>query len=659
MKKMFNLSKLFATASLSLIAASPILAQSNLGASCGCPSVASRPTVLMSSLSGYTAISGTQGGELISGASLTCQNTYILDKKIYIPSGQTITIAPGTVIKGRDNVAQGPEYATALVIERGGKIMAPGTESCPIVFTAEADNLDGNYLIKNTGKWGGVVILGQAPNNLLLSNNGPFVAGAGSGKLAVANGLGVIEGFATSNTQDQFGVSGGAFINDDNSGVMQYVSIRHGGAVLAVGSEINGLTLGSVGRGTTIEHIEIVSCGDDNIEVFGGNVNLKYCTTLFGNDDMFDYDLGWTGKAQFLFGMKAPWSTANTGAIGGTATIASGAVTGPTTITTANGGTGYTTAPAVVFSGGTPTTIATATATITGGVVTGITITNPGAGYLTAPTYSFVGENGVSPDNDNGFEGDSDDQSSNNTPKSHPVIYNATIMGNGKTAGSADNRGLAGINLKDAAEGEIYNSVFANFLNGLNLQTSMTSRPVGDSWQNWSTTTGTVSATVGNGTQSTKIKCNTFVGVTKSFVKNASTINGSTSTANTAADSTQFFTTDKNVATTSIPGFSYAFAMSSPMTSNAVTTKNDVIPTTALSVVGCPTVPVDGFFSPANYRGAFSSVAGENWLSDWTYSQVMGATLGVAACPTDLNYDGITDVNDFLIFAPAFGTSCN
>ena len=82
-------------------------------------------------------------------------------------------------------------------------------------------------------------------------------------------------------------------------------------------------------------------------------------------------------------------------------------------------------------------------------------------------------------------------------------------------------------------------------------------------------------------------------------------------------------------------------------------------PTTALSVVGCPTVPVDGFFTPANYRGAFSSVAGENWLSDWSYSQVMGATLGVAACPTDLNLDGITDVNDFLIFAPAFGTSCN
>lgn len=663
MKKMkkINLSKLFATASLSLIAASPILAQSNLGASCGCPAVASRPTVLMSSLSGYTAISGTQGGELIAGASLTCQNTYILDAKIYIPSGQTLTIAPGTVIKGRDNSAQGPTYATALVIEKGGKIIAPGTQSCPIVFTAEGDALDGSYLIKNSGKWGGVVLLGKATNNLKLSNNGPFVAGLGNGKLCVADGLGVIEGFATSNSQDQFGVNttaGGVFDDNDNSGIMKYVSIRHGGAILSVGSEINGLTLGSVGRGTTLDHIEIVSCGDDNIELFGGTVNLKYCTTLFGNDDMFDYDLGWSGKAQFLFGMKAPWSSSNASASAGTITVSGGAVTA---IAVGAGGSGYTTAPTVFISGGVGSG-ATATATINGsGTVTAITITSGGSGYTSnsGVGVTFIGNNGISPDSDSGFECDADDNTSNNLPKSHPIIYNATIMGNGKSIGSSDNKGLAAINMKEASEGEIYNSVFANFKNGLNLQTTYnsTSRPVGDTWQNWSTVSGTVSATVGNSTQSVKIKCNTFVGVTNPFAKDASTLNGTTSTANTAADLTQFNTTDNNIAVASIPGFSYAFTMSSPMTSNVVTEKNDVVPTPALSVTGCPTAPVDGFYETANYRGAFSSTS--NWLSDWTYSQVMGATSGVAACPTDLNYDGVTDVNDFLIFGPAFGTSCN
>jgi len=195
----------------------------------------------------------------------------------------------------------------------------------------------------------------------------------------------------------------------------------------------------------------------------------------------------------------------------------------------------------------------------------------------------------------------------------------------------------------------------------LNLQTTFGgTRTEGDSWQNWSTSAGPVSATAGNGTEKLKFKCNTFVGVSnKVLTKNASVITGTTTTPNTPADYLQFLTTDKNDSLASIPGFSYAFVLSSPNTSNAVTTKNDVTPTTALSVAGCPTVPVDGFFEPANYRGAFSSVAGENWLSDWSYSQVMGATLGVVACPTDLNLDGITDVNDFLIFAPAFGTSCN
>jgi hypothetical protein len=713
MKKTFNFSKLFATASLSLIAASPILAQSNLGASCGCPAVASRPTVNVSSLPGYVAISGTFGGELTQGATFTCDKTYILDKKIYIPSGQTLNIAPGTVIKGAANTL--PAEATALTIMRGGKINAMGTESCPIVFTAAADPMNGSYSISNVGKWGGVVILGKASNNLTLAANGPFVPG-GSGKLAVADGLGTVEGFASSNPQDQYGVaistptnvvtatvptpntysfsqnvtasstttitlsangssvlvgmavsgtgiangtlvssvqgnvvtlntattatvtqatfdgiftlpagtsgqfftgtattytsgtgpwvgttnfsapfvSGGASFDDnDNSGVLKYVSIRHSGAILAVGAEINGLTLASVGRGTTIDHIEIVSCADDNIEIFGGTVNLKYITTLFGNDDMFDYDLGWKGKCQFFFGMK---NTAS----------------------------------------------------------------------------------GASPDNDNGIEADSDDNASNVAFRSHPVLYNFTIIGNGKNATTADNRGLAGANFKDGAEGELYNSIFANFKNGINLAKSLSGTPARtyNAWHNWrnlSTTespnTNATTANAVNGgvavANSLKIKCNTILMNTATTQANGLGIDAASSGAVATAASTtgtdgemvQFLADGNIVTTTAIPGFSYAFTVDA--TTNVVSVKNDVTPTTALSVAGCPTVPVDGFFEPANYRGAFSSVAGENWLSDWTYSQVMGATEGVAACPTDLNLDGITDVNDFLIFAPAFGTSCN
>ena len=704
MKKMkkINLSKLFATASLSLIAASPILAQSNLGASCGCPAVSTRPLVYVSALPGYLGISGTFGGELTQGATFTCDKTYILDKKIYIPAGQTLNIAPGTVIKGAANSL--PAEATALTIMRGGKINAMGTESCPIVFTAAADPMNGSYAISNVGKWGGVVILGKASNNLTLAANGPFVPG-GSGKLAVADGLGTVEGFASSNPQDQYGVaistptnvvtatvptpntysftqnvnssttttitlsangafvlvgmpvsgtgiapgtlvssvvgqvitlntattgavtqatfdgvytsaagasgqfftgtatvftsgtgpwvgninysapfvSGGASFDDnDNSGVLKYVSIRHSGAILAVGAEINGLTLASVGRGTTIDHIEIVSCADDNIEIFGGTVNLKYVSTLFGNDDMFDYDLGWKGKCQFFFGMK------NTAA-------------------------------------------------------------------------------GASPDNDNGIEADSDDNASNVAFRSHPVLYNFTILGNGKNATTADNRGLAGANFKDGAEGELYNSIFANCKNGINLAKSLSGTPprTYNAWHNWrnvgtTESPNTNTAAVAN---SLKIKCNTILMNSATTGANGLGIDAASSGALATAATTavggeldQFLADGNLVTTAAIPGFSYAFTVDA--TTNVVSVKNDVTPNPALSIAGCPTVPVDGFFEPANYRGAFSST-GENWLSDWTYSQAMGATSGVAACPTDLNADGVTDVNDFLIFGPAFNTSCN
>lgn len=678
-------------------------AQSNLGASCGCPPVASRPTINVTSLPGYVAINGTFGGELTQGATFTCDKTYILDKKIYIPSGQSLNIAPGTVIKGALNNV--PAEATALIISRGGKINAAGTESCPIVFTAAADPMDGSYGIDNIGKWGGVVILGKATNNLTLAANGPFVPG-GAGRLAVADGLGTVEGFATTNPQDQYGVAistpgnvvsgtiptpntysftqnvsssttttitlsangnsalpgmlvsgtgiaagtlvssvqgnvvtlntattgavtqatfngtfalpagtsgqfftgtaptytsgtgpwvgninysapfvsgGSAFDDNDNSGVLKYVSIRHSGAILAVGAEINGLTLASVGRGTTIDHIEIVSCADDNIEIFGGTVNLKYITTLFGNDDMFDYDLGWKGKAQFFFGMK------------NTAT-------------------------------------------------------------------------GTSPDNDNGIEADSDDNASNVALRSHPVLYNFTILGNAKATPTADNRGLAGANFKDGAEGELYNSIFANFKNGINLAKSLSGTPARtyNAWHNWrnvgtTESPNTNTAAVAN---SLLIKCNTILMNTATTNSNGLGIDASSSTANATAATTvtggelEQFTNDGNVVTTAaIPGFSYAFTVDA--TTNAVTVKNDVTPNPALGIAGCPTPPVDGFFEPANYRGAFSSINGENWLSNWTYSQILNATTGVRACATDLNLDGVTDVNDFLIFAPAFGTSCN
>ena len=572
MKKKLPISKMIASAALAVAAIAPSFGQGNLnlGAACGCPAVADRTTVLLSSLPGFTAINGTYGGELTSGAVLTCDKTYIIDQKIYVDSLQTLTIAPGTILKGRltpdvvgtPGVLDKPK-ASALVISRGAKIIADGSADCQIIFTAEADPMDGTYAVSNIGKWGGLVLLGTATNNLTRLANGPFSPG-GSGKLAVKDGLGTVEGFATSNSQNQYGVNleaGQSFNDNDNSGILRYVSVRHSGANLAVGAEINGITLGSVGRGTTLEHIEIVSCADDNVEFFGGTANIKYLSTIFGNDDMFDYDLGWTGKAQFIFGMKSDLTS--------------------------------------------------------------------------------------SPDSDNGFEADSDDNKSNLNPKSIPVFYNVTMIGNAKTTNTpgGDNTGMFAIAAKELTGGEFYNSVFANWKNGVNTVKVLASGRTSDSYQNWS-------ATAGNGTNILKVKCNTFVGVT-----NPLTVGGSA--ANVLQIDTDQFAADGNVivAGNTLPGFDYAYTINT--TTNAITVKNDLTPNPALSVSSCPTAPIDGFYRAANYRGAFSPNANENWLSDWSYSHMLGATKGLAACPTDINADGVTNVNDFLQLSSSFGTSCN
>ena len=460
MKRTNTISKMLATVALAMTTAT-CFAQANLGAACGCPTpVASRPTVLLSSL----ATNGGAGdGELIANnVILDCSKTWILDKKIYVAPGKTLTIQPGTVIKGRSYPL--PADAVALTVEVGGKIFASGTETCQIVFTAEADNLDGTFPVTTVGSWGGVCIAGKASNNLTLAANGPFNA-SGNGRLCVADGIGTFEGFASTNSKDQFGVTPASFDDNDNSGILKYVSIRHAGAILTVGGELNALSLGSVGRGTTIEHIEVVSCADDGIEFWGGTVNIKYASFLFGNDDNLDWDCGWRGNAQFLFILK-----------------------------------------------------------------------NDAA---------------ASVDSDNGFEADADDQKSNLLPRSHPVIYNATIIGNGKSTLTSDNSALAGINAKEITECEVYNSIIANFKTGFNMTKSVGTRTGGfEAYHNWTNDAATQNPSA---PQSLKVKCNTFVGCTDG-------ITVGTSAANlVAGDLTQFTTTDLNtiVAGNTLAGFNY------------------------------------------------------------------------------------------------------
>ncbi len=201
--------------------------------------------------------------------------TYILARRIAVLSGVTLTIEPGAIIKGQAGTGSN---ATALIISRGAKIHAEGTASKPIIFTSVADEIEPGMIaspnmdVELNGLWGGLIILGNAP----ISASSESVQ---------------IEGIPAS---DQNGLYGGN--NDsDNSGILKYVSIRHGGANIGEGNEINGLTLGGVGSGTIIENIEIVSNQDDGIEIFGGTVNVKNILVWNCADDGIDTDQAWSG----------------------------------------------------------------------------------------------------------------------------------------------------------------------------------------------------------------------------------------------------------------------------------------------------------------------------------------------------------------------------
>lgn len=202
-------------------------------------------------------------------------NVYVLGGRIAVLDGATLTIEPGVIVKGQAGTGAN---ATALLIARGGKLMAEGTATEPIIFTSLIDEIEpGQVESPNlepglNGLWGGVIVLGKAP----ISADAEAVQ---------------IEGIPAS---DQNGLYGGT-LPEDNSGVIRYVSIRHGGANIGEGNEINGLTLGGVGSGTVIENVEIVSNQDDGIEWFGGTVNVTNAVVWNTGDDAIDTDQAWAG----------------------------------------------------------------------------------------------------------------------------------------------------------------------------------------------------------------------------------------------------------------------------------------------------------------------------------------------------------------------------
>ena len=215
----------------------------------------------------YPATTQTVSADITTNT--TWSGVVLLQNKIYVKNNATLTIAPGTIIRG-DKVTQG-----TLIITRGAKLNAQGTVSQPIVFTS--NEAVGN---RNEGDWGGVVLLGLARNNQ-------------------PGGVANIEGIvATTDTQ-----YGGAFDND-NSGTIKYVRIEFAGIALEPNKEVNGITFGSVGSATTVDYVQVSHSGDDSFEWFGGTVNCKHIIAYRGLDDDFDTDFGYRGKVQFALSIR-------------------------------------------------------------------------------------------------------------------------------------------------------------------------------------------------------------------------------------------------------------------------------------------------------------------------------------------------------------------
>ncbi len=216
-------------------------------------------------------------GNITSNTTWSNDKIYELKGKVVVMNGATLTIAAGTIIKGQEGSGTN---ASALIIAKGGKLNAIGTAANPIIFTSVLDNIEigqnsGTNLDEtDNGKWGGLIILGNAPIS------------AGDGDTQSQ-----IEGIPATSSYGAFGGTNAT----DNSGTLSFISIRHGGTLIGAGNEINGLTLGGVGSGTTISNIEIVANLDDGIEFFGGTVDVSNLLVSYQGDDGIDIDMNYAG----------------------------------------------------------------------------------------------------------------------------------------------------------------------------------------------------------------------------------------------------------------------------------------------------------------------------------------------------------------------------
>jgi hypothetical protein len=210
--------------------------------------------------------------DIQTSTTLKAENVYVIPrlKQLFVQPGATLTIEPGTQIRG--------EQGAVLVITRGAKIMAEGTKEKPIVFTSAQPAGE-----RTPGFWGGLLVLGAAPINI--------------NKLSTpASDEATFEAFTSAIPDGKFGGTD----PDDGSGVIKYVRIEFAGFNFVADREFNNLTLAGVGRRTVIDFVQVHGGSDDGIELFGGTVDVRHIVSSQNQDDGFDTDNGWSGRAQFV-----------------------------------------------------------------------------------------------------------------------------------------------------------------------------------------------------------------------------------------------------------------------------------------------------------------------------------------------------------------------
>ena len=233
----------------------------------------------------------TKSGAIAANETWTNNNQYILDDFVIVQPGVTLTIQQGTVIKGTkgnlDTSVNPPvlvDEPGALIVLRGGRLVANGNRFNPIVFTS-AEPVGS----RAAGDWGGIIIAGNAQTNE--GNNAQLEAFS-----ALASPIDIFYGADAS----------GSFNNNDDSGVLRYVRIEYAGFDIIQDEELNSLTLAGVGRGTSINYVQCSFGLDDAFEFFGGNVDAKFLVAYATKDDDFDTDQGNFSRLQYGVSFKEP-----------------------------------------------------------------------------------------------------------------------------------------------------------------------------------------------------------------------------------------------------------------------------------------------------------------------------------------------------------------